>query len=96
MKLIGRLILILVAVALVVFSAVNQAPVSVDLWPFPLALDMPLFIVFLGALSGGLFVGAVLFWIPARLWKRRGIRGIRAWVRLVRTGTKLKATEAGA
>lgn len=77
MKLVGRLLLVLVATVLVVFSATNQAMVTIDLWPVPRAFDTPLFIVFLGALFAGVLAGAVLFWFPARLWKRRAMKRAR-------------------
>jgi uncharacterized integral membrane protein len=61
-------------VVLSVFSVVNHAPVSIDLWPLPLGIDLPLFVVALGMLALGIIVGAMLFWVQMVRWRLRAKR----------------------
>ena len=65
---------LLVAIACAIFAVKNNVPVSVNLWPFADALEMPIFILVLGTSLVGLLVGLVAGWLlsmPARLARRR-------------------------
>ncbi len=61
-------------VVLSVFSVANHAPVSIDLWPLPLGVDLPLFAVALGMLALGIMVGALMFWVQMLRWRLRARR----------------------
>ncbi len=70
----SRLSLILtvpLTLAFVVFAVANRDPVSVSLWPFGIAVGLPLFLLVLGALAVGLVVGAFLTWVRLLAWKHR-------------------------
>jgi len=55
----------------VVFAVVNRQSVPVDLWPFGVTVDMPLFLLSLGALGIGMILGAGLLWVPLMAARRR-------------------------
>lgn len=59
-RLFNWLILFPLAIAFVVFSVSNRALVSVDLWPFPYQVTLPLYFVFLATLIVGFVVGGMV------------------------------------
>jgi uncharacterized integral membrane protein len=61
-------------VVLSVFSVANHTPVSIDLWPLPIGVDLPLFAVALGMLALGIMIGALLFWVQMLRWRLRARR----------------------
>lgn len=73
MKPVGKLILVLIAIAAAMFAVANRSPIMVSLWPLPFDVTLPLYLAVLGALAAGLVVGAVLSW-PGRQrlrWRAR-------------------------
>lgn len=75
MRRIGKLILALAILALMVpiaaFAVANRQTVAVDLWPFALSVELPVYLLSLGTLAFGLVVGALVFWLPLVALKRR-------------------------
>lgn len=65
MRVLAWLIGLPVAVLAIVFAVVNRALVTVDLWPLPWTIDLPLFLMVLGALGLGLAIGGVIGWLSA-------------------------------
>ncbi len=63
MRLISRIAAVLVGIAVVAFAIANRAPVEISLDPFPLAFEVPLYAVAIGALLVGLAVGAAAAWL---------------------------------
>ncbi len=62
-KLLSWIILAPLALFIIVFSVSNRAPVTLELWPLPFAMEPPLFaVVLVGAVLGFLF-GAAAAWI---------------------------------
>ena len=59
------------ALVIVVFSLTNRHAVTVDFWPFPLTLDIPLFVVILATLIVGVLWGGLAAWRAARQVRRR-------------------------
>ena len=60
-RLLFWIVLVPLAAVLVVFSVANRGGVTLDLWPLPYQVDLPLYLVLLGALivgfaAGGLYV----------------------------------------
>lgn len=53
------------AVVAMIFAASNRDSVAVDLWPLPWQIDLPLFLLVLGALGLGLLFGALVGWMSA-------------------------------
>lgn len=50
-------------VAVVVFALNNKTPVVLNLWPFGLEVEMPVYLAFLLALVVGVLVGGVAAWL---------------------------------
>lgn len=65
MKVLTWLIGVPVAVVAMIFAASNRGAVTVDLWPLPWMIDVPLFLLVLGALGLGLLFGAMVGWLSA-------------------------------
>ncbi len=59
-----------VTLAVVVFAVANRGPVTVDFWPFALAVDVPVYGLALGTLAIGCLLGALLTWVPLLLTRR--------------------------
>ena len=62
-RILSWLIMAPALVAVVVFSLNNKTMVSLDLWPFGLMIDMPLYLAFLAALAAGVLVGGLAAWL---------------------------------
>ena len=62
-KVLFWIVMLPVAVAIIVFSAANGGPVTVNLWPLPYAADVPLALVVLVCLALGFGWGALVAWI---------------------------------
>ena len=62
-KVLFWIVMLPVAVAIIVFSAANGDPVTVNLWPLPFSADLPLALVVLLSLALGFAWGALVAWI---------------------------------
>lgn len=51
------------AVISVIFTIHNQADISLDLWPFPYLITLPLNLFVIGLVFGSLLFGAGLIWL---------------------------------
>jgi lipopolysaccharide assembly protein A len=74
MKIITTLFSFAIFLVSLLFALDNFQRVSVSLWPFDLALDAPLYILVLGALTVGLLLGGLFIWLnylPHRFVARR-------------------------
>jgi uncharacterized integral membrane protein len=63
------------------FALANRQHTTISLWPLDLEVEAPLYLLSLGTLLMGLFVGAVISWfsvLPYRLEARRLRREIMA------------------
>jgi putative membrane protein len=65
------LITLPLTVVLVVFAIANRGGATISLWPLPIALDLPIFLLVLGPLALGLFSGLAWLWTPLTLARRR-------------------------
>lgn len=54
----------------VVFSVVNRGRVTIDAWPLPYTIELPLFLVVMLGLVGGFLVGALFGWLGAAKARR--------------------------
>lgn len=96
MKLISRLMFIPVAAVFVVFAVANRHRVTLELWPLPLELDLPVYIAVLGALAAGMAIGGSAQWLSDGKWRRRARAGRRKASALERRLTLVEAArEAG-
>ena len=64
----------------VIFAIANLDMVSIDLWPFPRQVEVPLSVIVLLSLLVGFFLGGTIAWLSAgsyRLQARRAKRRLR-------------------
>ncbi len=81
MKYLIWIIFLPIAVVLIVFGVSNRASVPVDLWPFSLIIEVPLFALLIGALLSGVIWGGVSTWLragSARREARQNAREVRS------------------
>jgi len=71
----------LIAVA-VIFSIANRESVTLDLWPFELSLQLPLFVILLACIAFGLVVGGMATWLSAAPARRRARQARRRMAEL--------------
>jgi lipopolysaccharide assembly protein A len=83
-RLLSLFITLPVTLVVVVFAVANRHPVSVDFWPFALAMDIPLYALALGTLAFGGLLGALLTWVPLLL-ARHALAGARAKIETLET-----------
>jgi uncharacterized integral membrane protein len=74
MKIVWWIVLALAALLLILFAVSNRETVSVGLWPLPALVELPLYLVVLGTLIIGFFVGELVAWISAWRWHREARR----------------------
>jgi len=74
MKIVWWIVLALAALLLILFAVSNRETVSVGLWPLPALVELPLYLVVLGTLIVGFFVGELVAWISAWRWRREARR----------------------
>lgn len=77
MKIFYRLVFIPVAAVFVVFAVANRHALTLNLWPLPLEIDIPVYIAVLGALAVGMAIGGSAQWISDGKWRRRARAGKR-------------------
>src|SRR5216683_2461751 len=68
-KLVHWLVTLPLAIILVIFAVSNREGVIVTLWPLPVTVEAPLYLVVLLALVVGFLVGEVVAWINGRRWR---------------------------
>jgi lipopolysaccharide assembly protein A len=59
------------AIAAVLFAVSNRAPVALELWPLPFALDVPIYAVALATLTLGVVWGFLIGWWGTLRARRR-------------------------
>jgi uncharacterized integral membrane protein len=68
-KLVHWLVTLPVAIIAILFAVANLDVVRVGLWPLP-DVDMPLYLLVLGALALGFLGGELAAWVNGRHWRR--------------------------
>ncbi|MDX2101095.1 MAG: LapA family protein [Alphaproteobacteria bacterium] len=63
--------------AAAVFAANNRTAAPIDLWPFGITIDVPVFLLVLGTLAVGLLLGGAFVWVKLIGWKLRARRNDR-------------------
>jgi len=74
MRLLTCIIGMVAAGAAILFAISNRGTVSVSMWPFPLALDLSLYVLVFTSVALGFFVGALTSWVAAGKHRRRARR----------------------
>jgi len=70
MKFLWWIVLALAALLLILFAVSNREMVSVGLWPLPVLVELPLYLVVLGTLILGFVLGELVTWIGGWRWRR--------------------------
>ncbi len=70
MKAVYWAVMLVAALLLVPFAVASRATVSLGLWPLPLLVDRPLYLLTLLLLLAGFVVGAAAAWIAGRRVRR--------------------------
>lgn len=60
-----------VAAAVVAFAVANRGSVKLSLLPLPFEIELPLYLVVLGAMLAGLILGGLIAWLSAGRLRRR-------------------------
>lgn len=71
MKHVSWILTIPLTALLVAFAVANREFVAIDLWPFEFALPLPIFVLVLGSLVIGFFIGAAVAWLSTAKYRRR-------------------------
>ncbi len=71
MRIIGWLFSIPLALVVVIFSVANRGNVVVDLWPLPITIDLPVYMIGLGGLALGVVLCILTLGIAAFWWRTR-------------------------
>lgn len=71
MRLISWLIALPVVALAMAFAVSNHDSVTIDLWPAPYRLEVPLYIAVTGALLTGFVIGVIYGWIGSLPARRR-------------------------
>ncbi|MEM7442464.1 MAG: LapA family protein [Pseudomonadota bacterium] len=87
MRYFSWIITIPLAVIAVLFAISNRDPVTLDLWPLPFTLTIPIFIVVLAAIVVGFLAGGLVAWMGSSRY-RRAARRERARADALRAETK--------
>ncbi len=64
-RVLSWIVMVPFAIAVVVFSAVNTGLVTLDLWPLPIQLDLPIFTLVLAVFVVGFLWGGLVAWLSA-------------------------------
>ena len=62
---------------LIAFAVSNRSLVTIELWPLPWSLHLPLFLPLIGGTALGLAMGAGLVAISRGYWRRRARRALK-------------------
>ncbi len=77
MRFLSWIVMVPFTLIVVVFSAVNTRLTSLDLWPLPFTVDLPLFALILSVFVVGFIWGGVISWLSGGAARSR-LRGAEA------------------
>ncbi|MGE5506741.1 MAG: lipopolysaccharide assembly protein LapA domain-containing protein [Actinomycetota bacterium] len=84
MKVLNWIVGLPLAVLLVMFAVANRREVTVELWPLPWSMDLPLYLAVMAPLTIGLLAGAAITWLSGAPARRRAREQRRRAVELER------------
>lgn len=85
-----------VTVVVIVFAVANRDFVPLDLWPFEIALQIPVFVLVLGSMFLGFLIGALTMWLSAGKQRRRSRTARSRLTKLEREVQRQQSTAAAA
>lgn len=71
MKHFSWLVTVPLTVLVVVFAVANRSFVPLDLWPFAIEIQIPVFLLVLGSLLFGFLIGALVMWLSMGKLRRK-------------------------
>lgn len=71
MKTLVRILVLAAVVVAAAFAVFNREVVTVDFWPFPYQLQLPLYLLLVAALALGFLIGSAVTWSLQGKWRRR-------------------------
>lgn len=77
MKILRWVVIGAIALILVIFAVANRNAVTLTIWPLPLAMDAPLYLVVLITLLVGFFLGELVAWMNGHRWRREARRSAK-------------------
>jgi len=77
MRILFRLAMLAAALVLALFAVSNRGTIVVGLWPLPDVVELPLYLIILGALMIGFLAGELAAWIAGRHWRREARHSAR-------------------
>jgi len=92
-RLFGWLVAIPVGLLVIAFAVSNRGTVTLNLDPFPLAIDAPVWAIAIGGLFVGFLLGALVRWLFDHKWRQMARRGRRRIQLLEREIATLRAKE---
>ena len=72
MKHFSWLLTVPLTVMVVVFAVANRAFVPLDLWPFAIEVQIPIFLLVLGSMLFGFLIGGLVMWLSLGKQRRQG------------------------
>ena len=96
MRMLSWILVALIAIVLAAFAVANRGTLALGLWPLPWLLELPAYLVILGALLLGFLAGALAVWIGGHRSRRELRRQRRQIAALERELTATQAQLAGA
>lgn len=83
-----------ITVVAVLFALDNREAVTISLWPLPIEVELPLFLMALGTLVLGFLIGAIAAWFAGGATRRRARLAESEARRLAGELTDLRARQA--
>ena len=71
MKHVSWILTLPLTVLVIVFAVANREFVPLDLWPFEIAVQLPVFVLVLGSMFVGFLIGALTMWLSGGKQRRR-------------------------
>lgn len=76
-KRVSYIVTIPLALLAAVFAVANRQSATLDLWPLGISVNLPTYLIVLGALALGFFAGAFVAWTSSGVKRRRRLRESR-------------------
>ena len=73
-RLAGIALFVPLALVFGAFTVENLQPVTVNFWPLPAGIEVPVSVWTFGALAAGVFIGIAVGWLAGSRWRRRATR----------------------
>lgn len=68
---VGTVVLTVLALLVISFAVTNRGTVALELWPLPLTVPVPIYLLTFGAALAGFLAGGIVAWMSGHKWRRR-------------------------